>query len=399
MPFMTRQVPLVLGVILLFAAPLFAQNGPTPESTDALRKAASLFQTARDELQSNPRTEPKSFALAATFFQLALSKGAELTPDQQAAFMYCRIRVSADKLNKAGADVRQATEVLAEAEELVRLSASNATLKKLSQDLVQAAKTRGATSPVKSTYTESAIKVVGRVDGWEVLETDSFRIRHTNQRTLAEQLGKAAEKARHTIFTKWSNAPSGPWNVKCELLLHPDASSLAQATKQPNEATGHAWLKLEDGQVTERRIDLRADDLSAVEDALPRELTYIILGDLFWDKAPPKWAELGMAVLSSSVNETSRYRRSLGRCAQSGELGNLQDLLQAKEIPTDRVTGFYVGSVNLVDFLVRWKGEKTFINFLRDAQRYGQASGLQRHYGVRDPQQLQQLWLQGELSR
>jgi hypothetical protein len=158
--------------------------------------------------------------------------------------------------------------------------------------------------------------------------------------------------------------------------------------------TGHATVRLADGRATARRIDLRADDPALVANALPRELTHVVLADLFPYTPPPRWAEEGMAVLAGSPDEISRYLRTLPRCRRNGELFTLSKLLDMKDFPAaDMVTGFYCGSVSLVDYLVKLKGEKHFTMFLRDSQRYGTAQALKRQYGIDSPQALQEAWL------
>ena len=113
-----------------------------------------------------------------------------------------------------------------------------------------------------------------------------------------------------------------------------------------------------------------------------------MLADLFPSAAPPRWAAEGMAVLAASPAEVDRYLRTVPRCRQAGELPPVDALLAAPAPPPDRVTGYYVGSVALVEFLVRWKGDKAFTAFLRDGQRYGPGTALQRQYGVTDARQL-----------
>ena len=99
-----------------------------------------------------------------------------------------------------------------------------------------------------------------------------------------------------------------------------------------------------------------------------------------------------MAVLATSDVEVGRYLRTLPRCDRDGDLPSVESLLKATDIPLKGVTGFYVSSVSLVDFLVRWQGEKTFTAFVRDGQRYGVESALKRQYGVKDYRQLEDAW-------
>lgn len=356
---------------------LLGDAPPPPANSDVLKQAATLFNEAR--------TEPKKFAQAAKLFATAFVSRVEMTPDQLAAWAYCRVRLAADDLNRSGTETAVASAVIAEVEEALRLAPANAGLQKVGQDVIASARQRGGKA--------SAVKqpIVANGDG---VETASFRVRGPHAATLA----KAIEAKREEIFTRWSGPPGGAWEPKCEIVIHATGEAFAQATRQPAAATGFALVRLDGGRVVERRIDLRADDTTLADNALPRELTHVILADLFRDQPPPKWAEIGMAVLATSQPELQRFRATLSRCYENAELYPLESLLGLKEAPAERLTGFYVGSVSLVEFLVKWKGDKVFTTFLRDSQRYGLAAALKRQYGVADAKQLEAVWSRSELS-
>ena len=89
----------------------------------------------------------------------------------------------------------------------------------------------------------------------------------------------------------------------------------------------------------------------------------------------------------------------MAKCDRDGELQPVGKVLAATDVPVKAVTGFAVASVSLVDFLVRWKGEKHFVGFLRDAQRYGFDSGLKRQYQVADSRELETLWRKNVLGK
>ncbi|OWK35843.1 hypothetical protein [Fimbriiglobus ruber] len=368
---------------------------PTPAAapSDVLCKAAALFKEASAELLGQPKDEPRKFGLAAALFQTAFMSKVEMSPDQLAAWAYCRVRLANDRLKREGSDPVVAAEVVNEVEDALKLVPGNAALQKVGGNIVAVARLRAAAGPAPA---KGDRPTAGGSDGWELVETANFRVKHKGQRDSAEALGRAAEAQREQIFGRWSGPPGSAWGPKCEIVLHPTAAGFATATKQPAEATGRAVVHLAESRVTERRIDLRADDPAAADDALPRELTHVILADLFPHAAPPVWAETGMAVLASSPAELERYRRTFARYGQSGKLMPVETLFGLKGPPAERVTEFYVESVSLVEFLVKWKGEKAFKTFLGDSQRYGLVSALTRQYGLAGAAQLQDAWLRGE---
>jgi hypothetical protein len=321
-----------------------------------------------------------------------LFAGAEkLTPQQKAAWAYCRIKVAADRLNAPGCDAATADAVAADVTEALKLVPQHTELQKVGQAVIANAKAKGA----------SSLASPGREPGEpaNVIETASFRVRHAGNRELAEAVAKAAEEQRKAIFERWSGPPAGAWSPKCEITIHPTAEAYAKATGRPPGSTGNAAVRLTDGHATERGIHLRADDAGITANALPRELTHVILADLFPAKAPPKWAEEGMAILAGSPEEVGRYTRTLPRCAREGDWLGLAQLMDLKEFPADKITGFYCESVSLTEYLIRAAGgERNFTIFLRDCQRYGTAAAVKRQYGVDGPQALEGAWKRAALE-
>lgn len=348
---------------------------PAPNAAlDSLRQAADLFNQGK--------VQPRKLELAAKLFAAACGGGVELSPEHHAAWAYCRIRIAAERLNSHPNHPTVAAEVIAEVEEAAKHAPGNVGLQKVAAELITVAKARAG----------NVIAAAG-----DVIETASFRVRHSGKKELGEAIAKAAEAKRSEIAARWSGPPGGTWEPKCEIVIHVDGATFAKVTGQHETATGRAVVKLDGGQAVERRIDLRADDVMAADDALPRELTHVVLADLFPSQAPPRWAEAGMAALAASPTELDRYLRTAIRCHRDGELVPAGKLLEAG-VPAGQVTGWYVGSVSLVDFLVKWKGEKAFTTFLRDSQRYGQAQAMKRQYGVSDVRELEEAWSRGSLS-
>lgn len=254
-------------------------------------------------------------------------------------------------------------------------------------------KKQGVTTP---SMTAGPASEVAATPG--VIETESFRIRYTGDRTAAESLAKAVEAKRKELFARWSGPVNDTWEPKCEIVLHADSAAYGQATKRPAGGSGHATIRFTGGKVSERRLDLRADDVALMDDALPRELMHVILSDLFPTEAPPLWAEAGMAVLTSSAAEVERYSRTLHRCARDSEIFGVAALMELKTYPAaDRITAFYCQSVSLVQYLVKLRGEKNFTIFLRDSKRYGLSSALKKTYEF-DLAGLEQSWRQQVLS-
>ncbi|MBM3980585.1 MAG: hypothetical protein FJ304_09915 [Planctomycetes bacterium] len=315
---------------------------------------------------------------------------AKLTADQKTAWAYCRIKLAADRVAAPTCDAATATAAAQSVADALELASDNPKLTALGREVLKAAQAKAATAPAAAP-----------VAAGDVVETANFRVSHGGNRDLGATVAKLAEAARKDAFERWSGPTGGAWQPKCEIAIHATADAYATATGKPAALTGHATVALSNGRATARRIDLRADDAALAANALPREITHVVLADLFADKPPPRWALEGMAVLAGSPEEISRYTRTLPRCARDGELRPLAALFDLKDVPADKLTGFYCQSVSVAEYLIKLKGERNFKIFLGEVSRYGTAQALKRQYGINGPQALETDWKRAclELAR
>jgi hypothetical protein len=351
--------------------------------TEPLKKATELFNAAN--------RRPENFAEAAKLFRQAQNEKSNFSTEQFAAWAYCRIKLAADAWNRSNRDAAATAAAVAEIEDALALAPDHADLQTAGRKLIQDVGGRPSVAKPKSpALSESR---------WASLESDNFRIRFPQDAAeAARELLTKSESARKDIFARWTSPSASTWQPKCELVLHPNAAEFAAATRQVPAGTGHAFIKLDAKGVVERRIDLRADDSTAAEDALPRELTHIVLADLFPDREPPRWAAIGMAVLATNT-ESERCQRTLERCHRAGELFAVSAFLDLKQPPKpDAVTAYYVQSASLVHHLVKRKDAKTFRIFLMDAARYGVEKALDRQYGYPSIKAFDDDWRRATLS-
>lgn len=325
---------------------------------------------------------------AATWYAGVAAADAKLLTDKQReAWAFCRVKLAAEALQKPDCDAAACAKDVAAA---MQLAPNNAEIQKLGQSVLALTRAK----PVAPAPTPVATAADS-----EVVETECFTVRFTGNRELAERVAKQLEAKRKETFEKWSGPAGGVWSPRCEVAIHASAEEYSRATNQPAERTGHATVKIAEGKVQERRIDLRADDEGILTNSLPRELTHVVLADLFPYTPPPKWAEEGMAVLAGSAEEATRYTKTMVNCAREGKLFTVAALLEMKDYPAaEKFTGFCCGSVSLVEYLVKLKGEKHFTTFLRDCQRYGSASALKRQYEFESHKSLQDAWLKSSLK-
>jgi hypothetical protein len=250
-------------------------------------------------------------------------------------------------------------------------------------------------SGLKSAGAASVQHLPRSSEGWQVAETVNFRIFHNQSREYAEQAAEVAERTRANMEQKWFGAVSEPWKPKCDIFLHNTGQDYSRATGQYN-SPGHSTLKIENGHLMVRRIDLHCDDPNLLGAVLPHETTHVVLAGEFSQQLVPRWADEGIAVLTEPREKINRHLDNLGRCRQDNLLIPLRDLMQLDDYPRNPryIGAFYAESVALVEFLSSQRGPQTFTLFLNEGLRYGYEKALKRQYGINSFAELEQQWTQ-----
>ena len=214
------------------------------------------------------------------------------------------------------------------------------------------------------------------------------------QKELAGRVAKAAEVARATLVKRWGEAnPGMPWSPRCEVLLFPTAAEFSRATGQPPESPGISTLRMTEGRIDGRRINLRADHAGVVHAVLPHEVTHVVLADLFPHKQIPRWADEGMAVLSEPSGEQNVRASDLDEPLAAGKVFRVSDLV-TMDYPDPRYLGlYYAQSVSLTRFLVDQGSPAQFIKFVQQAQWAGFEPALKDVYQISNFPDLQSKWL------
>ena len=119
----------------------------------------------------------------------------------------------------------------------------------------------------------------------------------------------------------------------------------------------------------------------------------MVLADLFTSQQIPRWADEGMAVLSEPSSEQILRAKDLHLPLKSGRLFKMADLM-VMDYPDGEHWGlYYAQSVSLTKFLVERGTPQQFVQFLSTSQRNGLEVELQRSYGFKNYQDLQDQWL------
>ncbi|HEV3145617.1 MAG TPA: hypothetical protein VGZ47_17110 [Gemmataceae bacterium] len=350
-----------------------------PNASELLRRAEIAFSRDR-------------FLEAEDLFAKAHAQDPNAADSSNAHWGYCRLYRVAQELNRnPNADPALLSAWEQETAEALAMARDNAELSRFAHKVLEQVHVRqsgkGAVTPVSA-------QVRAPNSGWNTQESANFRLVHQQTNEFAARLLQMAEENRRRLFERWYGPNPQGWSPRCEIYLHATGPEYAKATGKLPQAPGHSTIEVQAGKVVRRRIDLVANHPNLLGGNLPHELMHIILADLFPQPLLPRWADEALAVLAEPRENVQRYLRLLPQLRQEAKLFSVGQLLSMPEFPDpSRITAFYAESVSLVDMLVAERGEKEFLIFLRDAQRYGYEKALERNYNLRGYNDLQKHWL------
>ena len=225
--------------------------------------------------------------------------------------------------------------------------------------------------------------------------TPNIIVRGTSLARASAIRGRA-ERLRCDAFVKLlgeNNPP--PWIVKCEIHVHPTATSFGEAVGSfPADARGATSLEFVGESVVSRRIDLLGDGSDVIPDALAHELVHVVLADHFKHFSPPRWADEGLALLFDKTDKQRGHADDLRRALTLGVAWSASDLLTLKDYPqgSQRQRVFYGQSAALVRWLIARKDTRTFIEFIDDAAAVGLPASLERHYQLDSIASIHSAW-------
>ena len=234
---------------------------------------------------------------------------------------------------------------------------------------------------------------------WQIVESQSFRIHHVGQLSVAERLAPLCEQTRLSLQKRWlADTTKADWTPKCDLFLYPSGAEFQRLTRFPMETWGFADLEIGDGKVWLRRLHVRADDIQRLDKLLVHELTHVVLADHFAKHQIPRWADEGIAVLSEPVARRNELRRWLNQEAAQGRVFSLKDLASQRHVPRDKRLGdlFYAQSSALVEFLLteRKLPESELLRFVSESESRGLNAAMSRRFPEVTVTELETEWRQ-----
>jgi hypothetical protein len=225
-----------------------------------------------------------------------------------------------------------------------------------------------------------------------VAETTNFRIQWCTSDNELRALADTCERLVAGSKASWLGRGSAPrWVPQCEIVVHRDLRDyVAYMGPASQQTSGCATIRIDQGRVVMRRIDLCADALDWRTESLPHELTHIVLADRFATRRVSPWADEGIAMLAESTEKRDRRLDALRRVAGTGATYTLRDLMGVQTNPEPALrTAFYGQSVALVSLLLEWGTRKQLLEFAEASQSQGTDAALAAVYGNRPVAELE----------
>jgi tetratricopeptide (TPR) repeat protein len=344
----------------------------------------SLPKPAARELLTRAEQEfkQKRYREARVLFDQAHTEDKNVTDASHERWAYCKLFEVVEQLNSARPSL-----TWDDLEREVRSALDLAPKLEYGKKLLGEIQKRRVASEVVVTHYERS------PEGWALAETANFRVFHNQDRDVAEQAARTAERTRTAMYQKWFGGDGGAWVPKCDLFLHATGQEYSQATGVATSSPGHSSIRTDVGRVIGRRIDLHCDDPNMLIAVLPHEATHVVLAGQFGDKPVPRWADEGIAVLTEPQEKVERHLKHLPEYYRDGQLFGVRRLMTLNDYPDPRFIGpFYAQSVSLVDCLAKERGPQVFTQFLRDGLQGGYDAALKKHYGISDFEELQRRW-------
>ncbi len=230
--------------------------------------------------------------------------------------------------------------------------------------------------------------------GWHIRQTDNFRICTRSRQLDLDELPARCEWLRTRITRVWLDTDeSNKWTPRCDVIVHASLAEYQQALgTSVGRSVGCATMKVDGGRIVSRRIDIRVDADAWDVDALPHELTHVVLGAHFNGRRLPPWADEGIGVLSESTRKQQIRADAFRKSARQGYVYRPGELLSLRRFPAAGYReAFYAQSAALVRELASHGLPRDFIRCIEQTLEQGEIRALANVYGIRSPGSLDEI--------
>jgi hypothetical protein len=234
-----------------------------------------------------------------------------------------------------------------------------------------------------------------RQGAWFIADSKNFQVCSLRDFAEAQSAALYCEAQRTILISKW-NAPAASqvWSPRCQVVLHNTLEGYVRAVGHGSENTlGSSLIWPGRGQITTRKIDIRAEGRCDLASVLPHELTHLVLADRFGGRSAPLWFDEGVAILADPEPKQKLHQRDLLQGLKSGSAFPLVEFMTMKEYPSaDRVAVFYGQCAALAKLFLKLGPADQSLRFLEQCEEDGAAVALRDVYGIKRPELLDSMW-------
>ncbi|MGE0374924.1 MAG: hypothetical protein AB7Q45_05875 [Planctomycetaceae bacterium] len=207
------------------------------------------------------------------------------------------------------------------------------------------------------------------------------------------ELSTRCERLKAEIESALSIGEVRPWNPLCDVIVHASLREYQRALgADVGDSVGCATMQYDQGRVVSRRIDLRLDGDDWQVDALPHELTHVVVADWLGNRRIPPWLDEGLGVLSES-NTKRQFRAAAYTAAlRRSAVYSVPDLVHLRSFPQpDDRDAFYVQIAGLVRLLIDRSGPDEFERFAHTVLSADVDRALRQTYHIRGLDELERM--------
>jgi hypothetical protein len=213
-------------------------------------------------------------------------------------------------------------------------------------------------------------------------QTRNFIV-HTADPQHAAAFAQQAERLRRELAIAWLGQALPDWSYPCPIT----------ATVGPHLGAGGATSFVFDrGEVYGWRMTIQGSYERILDSVLPHEITHMIFASYF-RRPLPRWADEGGATTVEHESEKSKHRQMLVQFLRSSRGIPFDRMFAMTEYPAD-IMPLYAQAYALAEYLIQQGGRRKYVDFVADGLNTGRwTEALQKHYGFRDLQTLQNQWV------
>jgi hypothetical protein len=216
---------------------------------------------------------------------------------------------------------------------------------------------------------------------WTVAESTNFSVWIRRELDVSRDLALCCESLRDRLASAWTGSEQvATWSPRCVVVVHDTPGAYQLAVEAGDESAGCTTVTSEQDRIIFRRIDIRGDLDNWQSDALPHELTHVVLADQFLECRVDVWFNEGAAMLSESQSLQSQRLALLERERAQGTLPRISQLVD--DIGHLDPNLRYAASFSLVQFRDQQGGRKRLLEFAQQMRQAGHDQSLRDLFSI-----------------